>query len=212
MRAKAHHLATHIIEERISGDFIGGIEQEPGDITVLLRRWEAGDVEAREQLVPYVYPHLHDVAAAYLRRESKDHTLQPTALVHELYIRLLRQRKAAWTDRGHFYTFAAQLMRRILADHARTTQAVKRGSALPHVPLNDEIPWVNLNGEEVIDLNRALDELETVDPRKVRLVELRYFLGCTVPEAAEVLKISTPTAERDLTLVRAWLYSKLVSS
>jgi RNA polymerase sigma factor (TIGR02999 family) len=160
--------------------------------------------------MPHVYPHLHEVAAAYLRREEQAHTLQPTALVHELYIRLLQQREPEWDDRTHFYTFAAKVMRRILMDHARATQANKRGAGLRHVQLSDEIPWVNLNSEDVVDLNQALDDLEAVDSRKVRLVELRYFLGCTVKECAELVAISTATAERDLTLARTWLYSRLV--
>jgi RNA polymerase sigma factor (TIGR02999 family) len=184
---------------------------EPGEITVWLQRWKSGDEEALEQLIPHVYPHLHQIAAAYLRRESSDHTLQPTALVHELYLKLLQQRKAGWEDRAHFYAFAAKMMRRILADHARTVKAAKRGSGLTPIPLSDEIPWVNLNSGDVIDVNRALDELEEIDPRKVRLVELRYFLGCTVAESASLLGISVATADRDLTLLRSWLYSRLVT-
>lgn len=191
------------------GSLISYAEQDPGEITVLLRRWQEGDRAAIEQLAPLVYPHLREVAAAYLFRESSADTLQPTALVNELYLRLVRQRKADWNDRAHFYTFAAKLMRRILTDHARAAHADKRGADLPRVPLNDEIPWVNVNSEEALDVNRALDELEMLDPRKVRLVELRYFLGCTVPEAADLLEISVATAERDLVMVRAWLYSKL---
>jgi RNA polymerase sigma factor (TIGR02999 family) len=186
------------------------MESEAGDITLLLRKWKAGDGEACDQLFSVVYPHLHQVAAAYFRRESKDHTLQPTALVHELYIRLLQQRKPDWDDRAHFYAFAAKVMRRILTDHARAAHADKRGSGLQHIPLSDEIPWVNLNSEDLLDLNRALDELDAVDPRKVLLVELRYFLGCTLPESAALLAISTATAERDLTLARTWLYSRLM--
>jgi RNA polymerase sigma factor (TIGR02999 family) len=181
-----------------------------GDITVLLRKWKAGDAEACDELMPHVYPHLHEVAAAYLRREPGDHTLQPTALVHELYLRLLQQRKPDWDDRAHFYAFAATIMRRILTDHARAANADKRGSGLQHLPLCDEVPWVNLNSADVMDLNRALDELDSVDSRKVRLLELRYFLGCTLVESAELLAISTATAERDLTLARTWLYSRLV--
>lgn len=181
----------------------------PGDITVLLKSWKAGDRAARQELMPHVYPHLREVAASYLRRESADHTLQPTALVHELYLRLLQQRKADWKDRAHFYTFGAQMMRLILADHARATLAEKRGATLAHVPLNNELPWVNLNSVDIIDVNRALDELSAIDPRRVQLVELRYFLGCTVPESAELLGISVATAERDLVLVRSWLYAKL---
>lgn len=183
---------------------------QTGDITALLHKWKAGDAAACDQLMPHVYPHLHEVAAAYLRRERDDHTLQPTALVHELYLRLLQQREPEWDDRVHFYTFAAKVMRRILMDHARANQADKRGSGLKHVQLSDEIPWINLNSADVVDLNHALNELETVDPRKVRLVELRYFLGCTVTECAELASISTATAERDLTLARTWLYSRLV--
>jgi RNA polymerase sigma factor (TIGR02999 family) len=160
--------------------------------------------------MPHVYPHLHEVAAAYLRREEQAHTLQPTALVHELYLRLLQQREPEWEDRSHFYTFAAQVMRRILMDHARAARANKRGSGLRHVQLSDEIPWINLNSEDVVDLNQALNDLEAVDPRKVRLVELRYFLGCTVRECAELVSVSIATAERDLTMARTWLYSKLV--
>jgi len=186
-------------------------ESDQGEITVLLQRWKEGDPNAIESLLPHVYPHLHNVAAAYLRRESDDHTLQPTALVNELYLRLVQQRKANWNDRAHFYTFAAKLMRRILADHARATNAGKRGGELPHVPLNDEIPWVNLNSVDIIDVHRALDELEKIDSRKVRLLELRYFLGCTVEEAAELVGVSDATAERDLRLVRAWLYSTLAA-
>ncbi len=161
--------------------------------------------------MPHVYPHLREVAASYLRRESEGHTLQPTALVHELYLRLMHQRKADWNDRAHFYTFAAKMMRLILADHARATNAEKRGGDLPHVPLSEEVPWLNLNSIAIIDLNRALDELEAVDPRKVRLVELRYFLGCTLAESAEMVEVSTATAERDMVMVRAWLYSRLAS-
>jgi RNA polymerase sigma factor (TIGR02999 family) len=187
------------------------MESAAGDITVLLRQWKEGDAKACDQLMSHVYPHLHDVAAAYLRRESEGHTLQPTALVHELYLRLLQQRKPDWEDRAHFYAFAAQVMRRILTDHARASHAGKRGAGQPHVPLSDEIPWINLNSEDVLDLNRALDELECVDPRKVRLVELRYFLGCTLPEASAMLSISSATAERDLTMARTWLYSKLAA-
>jgi RNA polymerase sigma factor (TIGR02999 family) len=180
-----------------------------GEITLLLRRWRDGDAEAYQQLVPYVYSHLREVAASYLARERREQTLQATALVHELYLRLLQQRKAEWKDRAHFYTFAAKMMRLILADHVRNTKAAKRGGGLDSVPLDHEIPWINLNNNDLLDLNRSLDELEAVDPRKVRLVELRYFLGCTIAEAAELLEISTATAERDLVLARSWLHARL---
>ena len=184
-------------------------EGQGGDITVLLRRWREGDAEARDQLMPHVYPHLRDVASAYLRRESDRHTLQPTALVNELYLRLLEQRKPDWEDRTHFYTFAAMVMRRILTDHARAAHANKRGSGLRPVPLSVEIPWIDLNSDDILDLNRLLDELDRVDPRKVRLVELRYFLGCNIGECAELLSVSRATAERDLTMAKTWLYARL---
>ena len=181
----------------------------PGEITILLNQWRDGDAAAYQELIPYVYPHLHEVAASYLWQRPGSNTLQPTALVHELYLRLLQQRKADWKDRAHFYTFAAKMMRLILADHARTKLADKRGAGAPNLPLNEEIPWVNLNSEDAIDISTALDELERVDARKVRLVELRYFLGCTLAESAEFLEISTATAERDLKLVRSWMYTRL---
>jgi RNA polymerase sigma factor (TIGR02999 family) len=181
----------------------------PGEITILLQRWWDGDKEARQELIPHVYPHLHDIAAGYLRHESAGHTLQPTALVHELYLRLLQQRKAEWNDRAHFYTFAAKMMRLILADHARGAHAAKRGGGAEPLPLNEEIPWIDLNSEDVIDVNLALDEMEAIDPRKVRLVELRYFLGCTLAESAELAGVSSATAERDLALIKSWLYVRL---
>jgi len=183
--------------------------QESGEITALLRQWNGGDQRALEQLIPHVYPHLHEVAAAYLRRESSDHTLQPTALVHELYLKLVKQRKAEWGDRTHFYTFAAKLMRQILVDHGRKVQTEKRGGRLEPVPLSEGMAWVNLNSADVIDLNRALDEMEAIDPRKVRLAELHFILGCTVSESAGLLGISHSTAERDLVLLRSWLYARL---
>jgi len=180
-----------------------------GEITILLRQWRDGDATAYEQLFPHVYPHLKEVAAGYMGREAQGHTLQPTALVHELYLRLLQQRKAEWNDRAHFYAFAARMMRLILVDYARTASASKRGGNLKLVPVDNEVPWVNLNSDEILDLMRSLDDLETLDARKVRLVELRYFLGCTVAEAAELLEISTATAERDLLMARTWLHARL---
>jgi RNA polymerase sigma factor (TIGR02999 family) len=182
-----------------------------GEITVLLRQWRDGDANAYQQLVPHVYPHLKEVAAGYMGREALGHTLQPTALVHELYLRLLQQRKAEWNDRAHFYTFAARMMRLILADHARASGASKRGGNVKQVPLDSEIPWVTLNSTDVLDLNQSLEDLEDVDPRKVRLVELRYFLGCTLAEAAELLEISRATAERDLLMARTWLHARLTA-
>jgi RNA polymerase sigma factor (TIGR02999 family) len=137
--------------------------------------------------------------------------MQATALVHEVYLRLLGQKKAEWADRVHFYTFAAKVMRMILIDSARNHQAQKRGGGGEHVPLSDQIPWVEIDGESMIELNRALDELKTMDPGKVQLVELRYFLGCTAEEAAVLVGSSKATVDRELRFVKSWLFQRMGS-
>jgi RNA polymerase sigma factor (TIGR02999 family) len=131
--------------------------------------------------------------------------------VHELYLRLCNQREANWEGRAHFFTFTAKIMRMILADHARRNQRDKRGGKSEQVPLTDQLPWVDLNGPEYLDLDRALEELDRIDGRKVQMVELCYLLGCTTRESAEILQISVPTAERDLKFARGWLYRRLRS-
>jgi RNA polymerase sigma factor (TIGR02999 family) len=148
---------------------------QPGDgeITLLLGKWRDGEPSAFEQLMPLVYPHLRQVAAAYVRRERNPDLLQGTALVHELYLRLLKQKKADWTDRRHFYAFAAKVMRMILIDHARESQAQMRGGDRERIPLSDDLAWVNIDSPELLDLNRALDDLSAIDGEKVQLVELR---------------------------------------
>ncbi|MEZ5356693.1 MAG: sigma-70 family RNA polymerase sigma factor [Bryobacteraceae bacterium] len=184
-------------------------EPSPGEITQLLNDWKLGHADAFEQLMPVVYSQLRSIAAAHLRRDHGAPTLQATALVHELYLRLLRQRKAEWSDRAHFFTFAAKLMRMILIDHARTRLADKRGGHLGRVPLSDQMAWIDVGGADMLDLDRALAELDEIDPRKVRIVELHYLLGCTIDEAAELVQVSTATVERDLKTVKAWLYRRL---
>jgi RNA polymerase sigma factor (TIGR02999 family) len=149
------------------------------------------------------------VAAAYIRRERHPDVLQATALVHELYLRLLNQRKTAWDDRRHFYTFAAKVMRMILIDHARERQAQMRGGGHDRVPLSDDLVWVDVNSPEVLDLNRALDELNALDAGKVQMVELRYFLGCTAEETAELMQVSKATVDRDLKFIKSWLFRRL---
>lgn len=181
----------------------------PGEITVLLGKWKEGEPSAFDQLVPLVYPRLRNVAAAYIRRERNPDVMQATALVHELYMRLLNQKKAAWEDRSHFYAFAAKIMRMILIDHARGNQAERRGGGAERIPLNDEIAWIDIGSSELLDLNRALDELAATDEYKVGLVELRYFLGCTSQETADLLGVSKATVDRDLKLIRAWLYRRI---
>jgi RNA polymerase sigma factor (TIGR02999 family) len=159
--------------------------------------------------MPLVYPHLREVAAAYVRRERNPDVLQGTALVHELYLRLLNQKKAAWGDRRHFYTFTAKVMRMILIDHARGSQAQIRGGGRERVPLSDDLAWVNIGSPELLDLNRALDELSTLDAYKVQLVELRYFLGCTAEETASLMGVSKATVDRDLKFIKSWLYRRI---
>lgn len=180
-----------------------------GDITLLLGKWREGEPAAFEELMQLVYPHLRQVAAAYVRRERNPDVLQGTVLVHELYLKLLNQKKAAWEDRRHFYTFAAKAMRRILIDHARESQAQMRGGGLERVPLSDDLSWVNIDGPEMMDLNRALDELGELDAEKVQLVELRYFLGCTAEETASVMQVSKATVDRDLKFIKSWLYRRI---
>jgi len=185
------------------------LESSSGEITLLLHKWKQGEPDALDRLMPLVYPHLRQVAAAYIRRERDPGVLQATALVNEVYLRLIGQEKAEWADRAHFYTFSAKIMRMILTDHARSDDAQKRGGGAEHVPLNDQIPWIKLGGESMIDLNRALDELEAIDPQKVQLVELRYFLGCTAEETAGIMQISKASVDREMKFVKSWLYRRM---
>jgi RNA polymerase sigma factor (TIGR02999 family) len=181
-----------------------------GEVTQMLEKWREGNPEVLDSLMPLVYSQLHRIAKGYMRREREDHTLQPTALVNEVYMRLLNQRKITWNDRGHFFTFAARMMRNILKDHARAHLADRRGGpGAIRLPLTDEVAWVGSSSAEILDLNRALDRLETLDSRKAQLVELRFFLALTMEEAAEVLSISLATAERDLKFSRSWLFHEL---
>ena len=180
-----------------------------GEITVLLRKWREGDKHAIDRLIPLIYPRLRSIAGSLERHESNLPMIQATALVHEAYMRLLGQRSLGWADREHFFSFAAHVMRLILADHARARSAGKREGARTRVPLHEEMQWVSLESEEILDLNRALDELALMDRRKVRLIELRYFLGCTLEEAADVLQVSKATVDRDLQMARAWLFRRL---
>jgi RNA polymerase sigma factor (TIGR02999 family) len=180
-----------------------------GDITTLLRKWSKGEASALDELVPLVYPHLRQVAAGYMRREQNSDLLQPTILVHELYLRLLKQKEPGWEDRSHFYTFCARIMRMILIDQARSNHAQMRGAGLSRVPLNDDLAWVQIDSPELLDLDRALNELKELDPDLVQLVELRYFLGCTAEETASVLNISKATVDREFKFVKTWLLQRI---
>jgi RNA polymerase sigma factor (TIGR02999 family) len=186
------------------------MDETNGEVTQMLQRWRAGEPEVLDDLIPIVYDQLHAIAAGYMRRERDDHTLQPTALVNEVYLRLFNQRKITWNDRVHFFVFAARMMRNILKDHARAHIADRRGGpGSIRLPLSEELAWVGSKPDEILDLNRALDRLEQMDARKAQLVELRFFLALTMEEAAEVLSISLATAERDLKFSRSWLYQEL---
>ena len=181
----------------------------PREITRLLHRWEAGDREALASVISLVYEELHAIAVGYLRREGPGHTLQATGLVNELYLRLAQVREIHVIDRRHFYAFAAQLMRAILTDFARRSRAVKRSGSGARVPLHEQMAWVDASSEEMLALGEALEQLEAMDERKVRVIELRFFLGCTIEETAELLNISTPTVDRDLAFAKTWLYRRL---
>ena len=180
-----------------------------GEITQLLVQWKDGDSQAFEKLVPLVYPHLREVAGAYLRRERNPGLMQATSLVHELYLRLLNQQKAIPEDRAHFYTLSAKVMRLILIDNARTNQAKRRGGNAVHLPLSEDMAWVEIGSPVMLQMSSALDELQHLDAYKVQLVELRYFLGCTAEETAALMRVSKATVDRDLKFVKAWLYRKI---
>lgn len=182
---------------------------QPGEITQLLLEWKQGKPGAFDRLMPLVYPHLCQLAAAYIRGERDPGVLQATALVHEVYLRLIGLRRPDWVDRAHFYTFSAKVMRRILTEHARSNVRQKRGGGAEHVALHDQIPWLQVGDESTIELNRALDELEAIDPQQVHLVELRFFLGCTAEETGEILRISTATVNREVKFARSWLYRRM---
>ncbi|MEO8028003.1 MAG: ECF-type sigma factor [Bryobacteraceae bacterium] len=185
------------------------MEPDAGDITVLLQQWGKGDDGVVDKLAPLVYDHLKAVASGYLSRESSGATLQPTGLVHELFLRLLRQKKLDLANRVHFFVFAARMMRRILVDSARARIASKRAADLTPLSLSPDLSWVDPRQPELLDLDHALDELAAEDARKARVVELRIFLGCTAEETADLLDISKATVDRELRYALAWLYDRL---
>ena len=184
------------------------------DITRLLHEWRGGDKAALERLIPLVHGELHALASRYLSRERRDHTLQTTALVNEAYLKLAGQRNVDWQNRAHFFGIAAQLMRRILVDHARRDGRVKRGAGAPHVPIQDLDPPAAeaIDPADAVALDRALSRLEVMDPQQGRVVELRYFGGLTIEETAEVMGVSTATVKRDWAVARAWLYREITDA
>ena len=181
----------------------------PSRVTQLLLDWSDGDERARAEVLPLVYDELRRLAALYLLRERHDHTLQPTALVHEAYLRLVDQRQVNWRNRAQFVGLAAVMMRRILVNYARDRAAGKRGGDLQKVPLSDADEPGRPQDVDVIVLHDALDQLSAIDPRKGRIVELKFFGGLTTNEIAEVLQLSPATIERDWSFARAWLYDAI---
>ena len=179
------------------------------DVTCILLAIEQGDPKAAERLLPLVYEELRRLAAGYLLRERRDHTLEPTALVHEAYLRLIDQRQVNWKNRAQFVGLAAVMMRRILVNHARDRAAEKRGGDMQKVPLSDVDEAGTPQDVDVLVLHVALDQLGAIDPRKSRIVELKFFGGLTTNEIAEVLQLSPATIERDWSFARAWLYDAI---
>jgi RNA polymerase sigma-70 factor, ECF subfamily len=182
-----------------------------GQVTALLRAWSAGDPRAQEDLLPLVYQALRKRAAAHLRRERKDHTLQPTALVHEAYLRLVAQRTVAWQGRLHFLALASTVMRRVLVDYARARTAAKRPDESLRVVLEGEVATIDPPGCELLLLDQALSEMADLDPRQARMLELVYFGGLTETEAADVLAASRSTVARELRSAKAWLYRRMTT-
>ena len=179
------------------------------DVTELLHAWGEGDVDARERVVALVYEELRQRAAAHLRRERQGHTLQPTALVHEAYLRLVDQRRAVWQNRAQFLAVASQMMRRILIDRARARKRAKRLGERQQVSLDGVDIAVNPRAIDVLDLDLALTKLEALDPRKSRIAELRFFGGLSLEETGHVLDVSPATVDRDWQGARAWLFKTL---
>lgn len=182
------------------------------DVTQLLRNWQAGNQSARDQLLEIVYEELRRQAARYLRRERPDHTLQPTALVHEAYLQLIDQSRVNWENRAHFFGAAARLMRRILVDHARAHQAEKRGSGEDNLALDDAIGIPQSKDLNILALNDALEELTRLDEQQSRIVELRYFGGLSIEETATVIGVSPATVKREWAMAKAWLQTQLKKS
>ncbi len=184
--------------------------RSPHDITGLLIQWSRGDAEALDRLMPVVYDECRRIAARQIRREARDHTLDPTAVVHELYLRLVDQRRATWENRAHFFAVAARLMRRILVDYARTRRAQKRGGSALLVSLDaaadtpDDSP-----AADVVAIDEALERLALIDADQVRIIELRFFAGLTVDEVASVVRRSPRTVKREWQLAKAWLFREL---
>lgn len=182
---------------------------QPQDISLVLKAWSGGDHEAADKLMPLVYDELRKVAAQYLRKERPDHTLQPTALVNEAYLKLVDITHVDWQDRAHFFAVASQVMRHILVDYARAKATDKRGGAIQKLALDEAISFSNEQDIDLLALDDALKQLAAFDEQQSRIVEMRFFGGLSVEETAVVLGISPATVKREWALAKAWLYRKI---
>jgi RNA polymerase sigma factor (TIGR02999 family) len=185
--------------------------QDGGEVSILLRAWSEGDQGALERLTPIVYDELHRLARRYMQGERPGHSLQATALVNEAYTRLVDYNRMQWQDRAHFFAVSAQLMRRILVDHARRRNQ-KRGGGIPHVSLEETAVVYGDPDTNLVALDDAMNSLSKLDPRKVQVVEMRFFGGLSVEETAEVLKVSPITVKREWRAARTWLYREMTSA
>ena len=181
----------------------------PQQVTQLLINWSNGDQAARDKLMPLVYDELHRLAHQYMKRESPGHTLQTSALVNEAFVKLVDQTDVRWQNRSHFFAIAAQLMRRILVDHARSRQTAKRGGGARPVSFDDALLVSDERSAEVVAVHEALERLAAFDSRKAQLVELRFYGGLSIDETAKVLGVSPGTVMRDWTLAKAWLHKEI---
>jgi RNA polymerase sigma factor (TIGR02999 family) len=177
----------------------------PDDVTQLLIAWSNGDDSVRDELMTLVYEELHRIAHRHIRNERQGHTLQTSALVNEAFVRLVNQKNAHWQSRNHFFSIAAQMMRRILVDYARSRRYAKRGGDAIQVSLNEDLIVMDQRSSDVVALDEALKDLATIDERKCKVVELRFFAGLSIEETAEVLAVSPGTVMRDWRLAKAWL-------
>jgi RNA polymerase sigma factor (TIGR02999 family) len=182
------------------------------DVTALLADWSGGNKDALQQLTPLVYDELRRLARRYLARERRDHTLQSTALVHEAFLKLVDQKNVRWQNRAHFFAIAAQMVRRILVDHARAHQADKRGAGAPKLSLDEAIGVAEKRNLEVLALDDALKSLAQIDSQQARIVELRFFAGLSIEETAEIVGVSPATVKRDWITAKAYLFRELSRS
>ena len=186
------------------------MEENSHHITQLLKQWSSGNAEVLDDLMPLVYKELRRQAAGYLRRERADHTLQPTALINEAYLKLIDQREVKWQNRAHFFAIAAQAMRRILVDYARERHREKRGGAAENLPIEEALTIVSQEKSvDLVALDEALNKLARFDQRQAKVVELRYFSGLSIDETAKILDVSNATIRRDWNMAKAWLHQEI---